>query len=135
MKLRRATPAEDWAAIHAFVTDAFAGMEGRIDPQSSIHRWTAETFAAEAASGAAWLAKDDGALIGCGFAKVAGDALYLGKIAAHADHRGKGVACAIIAAAEGEAKLRGLAALEIQTRIELTENHAAFAALIECPYS
>ncbi len=129
MIVRRAEVNEDWAAIRDFVARAFQGMEGRIDPPSSIHRWTAETFAAEAAAGAAWLVEDGRDLIGCGFAKVVKDALYLGKIAIHPEHRGKGLARSIIAAAENEAKQRAIAALEIETRIELAENHATFAAL------
>jgi predicted GNAT superfamily acetyltransferase len=43
--------------------------------------------------------------------------------------RGRGVARAMFAAAEDLARQNGLAFLELQTRVELTENHATFAAL------
>ena len=127
--IRRAGKVEDWTAIHALVAEAFRGMDGRIDPPSSVHRWTPETFAEAAEAGAGYLAEADGALIGVGFARRAVDAWRLGKIAVAPGHRGKGVARAIIAAAAAEAKSLGLAALALETRIELAENHAAFAAL------
>lgn len=120
---------EDWGAIHRLVADAFAGMEGRIDPPSSIRRWSPDTFAEAARDGAGYLAEDSGALIGCGFAKEANAAFYIGKVAVAPEARGRGVARAVVAAAEAEAKQRGLSALELETRIELTENHATFAAL------
>lgn len=129
MTVRHAEANEDWAAIHKLVADAFADMDGRIDPPSSIHRWSPDVFATEALCGAVYLAEDDGALIGAGFGKIAGDAYYVGKVAVSPDARDKGVAKAIIAMAEEDAKLLGLATLELECRIELTENHQTFAAL------
>lgn len=129
MIIRRADRQENWAAIRAHVADAFAYMEERIDPPSSIHRWTADTFAAEARQGAAFLAEADDALIGCAFAQTDGDALHIGKLAVAPGHQGKGVARKLISAAEDYARRAGLAALQVQTRIELTENHQAFGAL------
>ena len=129
MKIRRAAADEDWGAIHALVAECFSGMEGRIDPPSSIHRWTPETFAAEAEAGVGYLAERDGAVIACGFGKMKGDAFYLGKIAVAPAARGAGLARAIVDAASEDAKRLGLAALEVEARIELTENHRVFAAL------
>ena len=43
--------------------------------------------------------------------------------------QGQGVGRALVAAARDEARARGLGHLELQTRIELIENHAAFARL------
>lgn len=129
MNVRRAGKIEDWAAIHALVADAFAYMDGRIDPPSSIHRWSPDRFAAEAQTGVAYIAEGDGALLGCGYGKAAGDAWYIGKIAVAPDARRRGVARAIVRMAEADAKRNGLAALELESRIELTENHQAFAAL------
>lgn len=129
MTVRRARPDEDWAAIHRLVSACFEQMDGRIDPPSSIRRWSPEIFANEAASGAGYVVEREGALIACGFGKAKGDAWYLGKIAVAPEARGKGLSRAIIDAAEEDAKRHGLAALEIETRIELTENHQVFAAL------
>lgn len=129
MKVRLAEATEDWEAIHSLVANAFAYMDGQVDPPSSIYRWSPDVFAAEAQSGAAYLAEDQGALVGVGFGKVAGDAYHVGKIAVAPEARGKGVAKAIIAMADADTKLHGLAALELESRIELTENHQTFAAL------
>ena len=41
----------DWPALLAVIPRAFAGMEGRIDPPSSLHRLTAEGLARQAADG------------------------------------------------------------------------------------
>ena len=129
MNVRRASVDEDWEAIHRLVSDCFADMDGRIDPPSSIYRWTPATFAAEAQAGAGYLMETGESVIACGFAKVKGDAFYLGKIAVAPPARAQGLARAIINAASDDAKRLGLAALEIETRIELTENHQTFAAL------
>lgn len=127
--VRPAGAGEDWAAVHALLVEAFAFMEGRIDPPSSLARMTPADLAAAAAAGPAFLAFDGAALAGCAFGTVKGDALYLGKVAVADAARRRGVARALFAAAEAEARRRGLAALELQTRIELVENHATFGRL------
>src|SRR3546814_11423399 len=71
----------------------------------------------------------DGSLAGCLFAAPRGDALYLGKIAVRPGLQGRGLARRMLALAEASARARGFKALELQARIELTENHRAFAAL------
>src|SRR3546814_12820806 len=43
--------------------------------------------------------------------------------------QGRGLARRMLALAEASARARGFKALELQARIELTENHRAFAAL------
>jgi N-acetylglutamate synthase-like GNAT family acetyltransferase len=45
------------------------------------------------------------------------------------DLHGHGIGRALIAAARAEAQALGLKALELQTRVELTENHAFFARM------
>jgi GNAT superfamily N-acetyltransferase len=118
-----------WDALLRLVLDAFAFMQGRIDPPSSAHRLTVSDMADQAASGTVWAVEEAGTPIGCLFAKPIGDALYLGKLAVAASHRGQGLARRLVETAEAEARSRGLGHLELETRIELTENHAAFAAL------
>ena len=118
-----------WDAVLCLILDAFAFMEGRIDPPSSAHRLSVADMAAQAATGAVWAVEEAGTPVACLFAKPKGDALYLGKLAVAASHRGQGLARRLVEAAEAEARARGLGHLELETRIELTENHAAFAAL------
>jgi len=116
-------------AVLALILDAFAFMEERIDPPSSAHRLTVAEMAAQAGKGAVWVVEDAGGPVACVFARRKGDALYLGKLAVAASHRGRGLARALVAAAEAEARALGLARLELETRIELSENHAAFARM------
>jgi GNAT superfamily N-acetyltransferase len=120
---------EDWEKVRALVLDAFAYMQGRIDPPSSALRMTAASLAEDAAAGALLVAECGGDLVGCAFVRPKGDTLYVAKLAVRPDLQGRGVGRALMAAARGEGRARGLAALELQTRIELVENHAAFARL------
>jgi ribosomal protein S18 acetylase RimI-like enzyme len=56
-------------------------------------------------------------------------ALYLGKLAVEPGQTRQGLARRLITQAELRARALGLPALELQTRVELTENHATFRAL------
>src|SRR3546814_6389334 len=57
------------------------------------------------------------------------DSFYLGKSAVRPGLQGRGLARRMIALAEAGARSRNLKSLDLQTRIELTENHRAFVAL------
>ena len=130
MNPQRITPDyANWQAVLRLILDAFAFMETRIDPPSSAHRLTVADIAAQAESGVVWVVEDGTTPIACLFAKPQGDALYIGKLAVAASHRGHGLARHLIAAAQAEARTRKLTRLELQTRIELTENHTTFARL------
>ena len=117
----------DWASILRLITTAFAGMEGRIDPPSSMHRLTAEDVARQAEEGEVWVIGEPA--FACVFLTPKADALYLGKIAVETARRNQGHARALIRTAGTRARALGLPALELQSRVELVENHAAFAAL------
>ncbi|MGG7567546.1 GNAT family N-acetyltransferase [Rhodovulum sp. DZ06] len=119
----------DWAALRALLAAAFAFMEGRINPPSSLHAMSAADFAAKAEAEILLLAHDGPALLGCLYARPEEDALYLGKIAVAPGAQSRGIGRALVEAAAEEARARALPALRLQTRIELTENHAAFAAM------
>lgn len=120
---------DDWEGLLALLREAFAYMDGRIDPPSSLHALDPAKLAAKAAAEELILAFLDGRLVGCLFAAPRGDALYLGKIAVKPDLRGRGIARRMFEMAEASARARGFAALELQARIELTENHRTFTAL------
>ena len=119
----------DWEAVRALIHDAFAYMNGRIDPPSSAWRLTPQSMAADAAKGALLLAGSGPTLVGCVFVRPKDDALYIGKLAVRPGLHGSGIGKALVEAARAEALTRGLKALELETRIELTENHAAFARM------
>ena len=52
-----------WEKVRTLVLDAFAYMQGRIDPPSSALRMTAASIAEDAAAGALLLAEDGGELV------------------------------------------------------------------------
>lgn len=119
----------DWEAVRTLIHEAFAYMEGRIEPPSSALRLTPQSMAADAADGALLLAKSGSALVGCVFVRPKGDALYIGKLAVRPSLHGSGIGKALVGAARAEAQALGLKILELQTRVELTENHAVFAQM------
>jgi GNAT superfamily N-acetyltransferase len=119
----------DWERVRALILDAFAYMDGPIDPPSSALRLTPQSMAAAAATGTLLLAELGGTLVGCVSLRPREDALHIGKLAVRPDLHGSGIGKALVAAAQAEARALGLKALELQTRIELTENHTAFARM------
>lgn len=119
----------DWAGLHALLAAGFAGMEGRIDPPSSLARMGPGELAAKAAAERLWLAREDGRLVGCLFGARRGEALYLSKLAVAPERQGRGIGRALVEAAAAAALAEGLTALTLGTRVELAENHAAFGRM------
>lgn len=119
----------DWEALRALVAAAFADMEGRIDPPSSLAAMGPADFAALAAAGPWWLAREGAAPVGCLFGARREGALHLSKLAVRPDRQGRGLGRALVEAAAASARAEGLAALTLGTRVELVENHAAFARM------
>ena len=127
MTPHRAEVPYDWQAVLSLIQAEFAGMQGRIDPPSSMNRLTAADIAAQAQSGEVWVIGTPP--LACVFLTATADALYIGKLAVRADQRGRGLARSLITQAEARARAQGLHWLELKTRVELLENHAIFRAL------
>ncbi len=121
--------ATDWTAVLALVRRAFAYMDGVIDPPSSAHRLTVESLKEKAREEIGFAAHEEGELVGCMFMAVRGDHAYVGKLAIDPAKQKTGLGRVLMDAAEKEARRLGLGALELQARIELTGNHAAFARM------
>jgi len=120
MKPRLAQHAEDLQATLTLVQREFAYMDGIIDPPSSVHTLTIED-----------LAQDETWVIGsppeaCIRLTKKPDALYVSKLAVARSARGKGYARTLINLAMARAREQLITYLELQCRIELTSNHAAF---------
>lgn len=118
-----------WGDVLALIMRAFAFMDGIIDPPSSAHLLTADALRAKALRETGFLALDGDRIVGCVFALERADGLYVGKLAVAPDRQGHGIGRRLMQAAEDLARSRGKAAIELETRIELTPNHAAFARL------
>ncbi|MBS1229463.1 MAG: GCN5-related N-acetyltransferase [Proteobacteria bacterium] len=124
-------PAEfaDWAALLALLRESFAYMEARIDPPSSLQKMGVAELRAKARDESLIIARNDAGLVGCAFAEVKADCVYVGKLAVAERARGCGIARKIMRVAESLAGENGRQFLELRTRVELIENHRAFAAL------
>jgi GNAT superfamily N-acetyltransferase len=118
---------DDPVDVLALIRAAFSGMEGRIDPPSSMHLLTPEAISLQNETGEVWLIGRPP--LACVFLTVKPDALYVGKLATASSARRRGLGRRLMALAEMRAQALGLPALELQTRIELTENHETFRAM------
>lgn len=115
------------ADLLALIQESFAYMEGRIDPPSSMHHLTLESIAELCQTGEVWAIGTPP--LACVFLEARADSLYLGKLCVRDMARGQGLARRLVALAETRARECGLRYLELQTRVELVENHATFARL------
>ncbi|MFK7944996.1 MAG: GNAT family N-acetyltransferase [Paracoccaceae bacterium] len=129
IEIGSADAATDWTEVLDLLHRAFAVMEGRIDPPSSLHDMDEMTLAEIAARQMCLLADEDGELIGCLFGDPQDEGLMISKMAVDPDRQGEGIGRALMDLAEAEARAGELPALRLQTRVELTENHIVFAAM------
>ncbi|MEZ5777368.1 MAG: GNAT family N-acetyltransferase [Paracoccaceae bacterium] len=126
---RRISPDEEMTAVLNLIRSAFAYMDGIIDPPSSVHRLTAAEIARQAEAGEVWVIEEEGAPIACMFLTQNPESLYIGKLAVSDRFRRAGLGRQLITLAETRARSLGLDHLEMKSRVELTGNHAAFAAM------
>ena len=119
----------DWAALLALLRESFAYMAARIDPPSSLQKMGIAELRSKVLHESLIIASDHVGLVGCAFAAIKADCVYVGKLAVAERARGCGIARQIIGVAEALASDNGRQFLELRTRIELVENHRAFAAL------
>ena len=115
-----------WDKVLSLIQTCFAYMEARIDPPSSMHLLTVDMIAKHAETGEVWVMERDRSPIACVFLTPKSDALYVGKLAVSENARGKGLAKCLMQHAENRARTLGFQHLELETRIELIENHRAF---------
>jgi GNAT superfamily N-acetyltransferase len=124
---RRLSPDDNPGPVLALIREAFAFMDGRIDPPSSMHRLSAGGIARQVRSGEIWVIGEPA--LACVFLTPKPAVLYLGKLAVAPDIRGRGYGRLLVEKAAERACVLGLPALELETRVELAENHAFFRAM------
>lgn len=128
--IRQLAPDFDrWDDLLALISRAFASMEGRIDPPSSARLLTLDSLRAKAGAEICIVAMADEKLVGCVFAAEREDYFYVGKLAVDPGSQGHGIGRALMQAIEAHAIRAGKPSLELQTRIELTDNQATFRKL------
>ncbi|ANT49824.1 GNAT family N-acetyltransferase [Mesorhizobium amorphae] len=118
-----------WDEVLSLILRAFAYMDGIIDPPSSAHLLTAERLKDKARQETGFLALEAGRIVGCIFVLERADDFYVGKLAVEPGLQGQGVGRRLMLAAEHLALSHGKCAIELQTRVELSGNHAAFSRL------
>jgi len=119
----------DWEAVLKLLQAAFAYQDDRIDPKSSVHALDAASIASKAREEHLFIALDEGELIGCVFARAEPGALYVGKLAVLPPRQGEGIGRRLMQATEEFARQTDHKVMELDTRIELIENHETFAAM------
>jgi GNAT superfamily N-acetyltransferase len=119
----------DFAALHALLSTSFAFMAQRIDPPASMSRMGVDDLRDKAAQDDLILIRTRGRPVACLFGRAQPDGYCLEKLAVAAAQRRRGLARQLIDAAAAQARGRALEVLQLQTRVELVENHAAFAAM------
>lgn len=116
-------------ALLLLIQDAFATMDGVIDPPSSAELLNVAILRGKAGTETAYGVLSDGQLAGCVFLADKGDHLYLGKLAVAASFRGLGVARHLVEQAEKLGRERGMSHIDLQVRVELTDNQKLFKKL------
>lgn len=121
-----------WPAVADLIHRSFAYMTPILGQPVNAMKVTPEDLVSRARQGTAWLVEKDARPIACLFTRPSRDypdALYLGGLAVDTEHRGRGLAQALVAAANEEARRRGYAALTLDTGRALVELHQLFARL------
>ena len=114
-------------AILDLMRTSFAYMDRVVDPPSSIHRLTLEGLQVQAHDAEVWSLAPP--LCAAVILTPKPDALYIGKLCVSSQARGRGLSRQLIDHAAARAGELGLPTLELETRIELSANHAAFRAM------
>lgn len=116
--------------IAALIRLAFASLSATVEPPPSALRETATNIAAIFAAGGGGAGVDlDGQLVAACIWQPRDGGLYFGRLSVHPAARGRGLARALIAAAEAEARARGLPKMMLSTRLPLADNRRLFAAM------
>ncbi|MBM3619865.1 MAG: GNAT family N-acetyltransferase [Alphaproteobacteria bacterium] len=127
--LRRAAPS-DARLVLDLIQAAFAEYRGKLKPESGAYGETPEGLAAQLVGRqGALIAERDGEAVGCVLFRDEGEDLYFGRLSVLPEHRRAGVAEALVAAVEDEARARGASGVLLGVRIALTGNQRLFARL------
>jgi len=113
--------------ILELIRTSFAYMDNLVDPPSLMHRLELDGVVNQCRQGEIWsIGKPP---IACMLLNYKQDSVYLGKLAVAALYRRRGFAKKLIEGAEERARLRHLPFLELETRVELGDNHYTFTRL------
>ena len=128
---------DEFVPVYSLLKNAFAEQNGVVDPPSSVTRLTVDDVIADFKTGSLLVAESEDELVGCAFTQErradfsspgAGEDtyLYFYHMAVSPDWRRRGIAGELLGVAETVARQQGLPGIFLQSRIELTGNHALF---------
>ncbi|MAL78543.1 MAG: GNAT family N-acetyltransferase [Sneathiella sp.] len=117
---------DDWPQLLALIRHAFAYMEARIDPPSSLRLLDEQTIAEKAQAETLLLAYEEGRLIGCVFLRDLGETMYLGKLAVDPAAQQSGIGRALVDHALSHCRSRAKRRIMLESRVELSEVHDFF---------
>ncbi len=115
------------ADLLRLMRDCFAYMEGRIAPPSSLGQVTPASLRKTSREAEIWAIGLPP--VACMILTSKPGVLSLGKVCVAPAHQRLGLARHLIKHAETRARALRLPTLELQTRVELLDNHATFKAL------
>ena len=126
VRIRPLTTSDATAAAR-LIRDAFAAQSRATDPPSGALGETTASVSAKLAAGGGAGAEADGALVGVVLWAEQDGALYIGRVSVLPAWRGRGIAHALLAAGEAEARRRGLERMTLRVRLALDGNQRLFA--------
>jgi predicted N-acetyltransferase YhbS len=124
----RAMVSDDAALVAALIRAAFGAQSVVTDPPPSALRVTELDIVAHLQSGGGAVAEVGRALAGSAVWVERDDGLYLARLAVAPAFRRRGIARALVLAAETAARGAGLPVLRLSTRLALLDNRRLFAA-------
>jgi GNAT superfamily N-acetyltransferase len=119
---------DDASSVAALVQTAFAAQPVPLDPPASALGLTAEGVVAHLAHAGGAVAEIEDRLVGSILWEPREDGLHVSRVAVDPVFRRRGIARALMAGAEQEARRRGLSRLVLGTRLALAGNRRLFAA-------
>ena len=120
---------EEAEAIAALIRRAFAQYRGRIQPEASALRESADSVRSAMETDRVVVARREGRIIGCIAIQQRADLAVARRLAVDPAERRRGVGGALMAEAEVLARGLGFARLRVETRLALAENRMFFKAL------